>query len=60
VTALRRWGAGYLFDPSEPRQSLVDRRTETPVPRVQVTSADGKPITPHDTRVVLFERATDG
>jgi HxlR-like helix-turn-helix protein len=27
VTALRQWGADYLFDESEPRPCLVDRRT---------------------------------
>jgi DNA-binding HxlR family transcriptional regulator len=30
VTALRHWGV-HLFDPSEPRQCLVDRRTGTAV-----------------------------
>jgi DNA-binding HxlR family transcriptional regulator len=60
VTALRQWGSDYLFEPSEPRQCLVDRRTETPVPQVQIASADGSPITPHDARVVLCGPATTG
>lgn len=60
VTALRKWGADNLFDDSEPRQVLVDRRTDAPVPQVQVTSADGKPIAPRDTCTVLHEQAAHG
>jgi DNA-binding HxlR family transcriptional regulator len=52
VTALRQWGADYLFDDSEPRQCLVDRRTDAAVSLVNVYSADGKPMQPKDTRVV--------
>jgi DNA-binding HxlR family transcriptional regulator len=55
VTALRQWGADYLFDESEPRPCLVDRRTQTPVPLVAVLSADGQPVMPTDTRVVTCE-----
>jgi DNA-binding HxlR family transcriptional regulator len=57
VTALRQWGGEYLFEPSEPRQCLVDRRTEAPVAPVQVHSADGKVLQPKDTRIVLHEPA---
>ena len=53
VTALRQWGGDYLFEPSEPRQCLVDRRTETPVASVQVRSADGKAVLPEDTELVI-------
>jgi DNA-binding HxlR family transcriptional regulator len=56
VTALRQWGGDYLFEPSEPRQCLVDRRTETPVAPVQVHAADGKSIGSNDTRIVMGER----
>jgi DNA-binding HxlR family transcriptional regulator len=41
VTALRQWGADYLFEKSNPRPCLVDRHTATKVPLVQVLSADG-------------------
>jgi hypothetical protein len=53
VTALRQWGADYLFDESEPRPCLVDRRTQTPVSPVAVQSADGEPLAPEDTQVVV-------
>ena len=58
VTALRQWGGDYLFEPSEPRQCLVYRRTETPVASVQVRSADGKAVLPEDTELVI--RQPDG
>jgi DNA-binding HxlR family transcriptional regulator len=53
VTALRQWGGEYLFEPSEPRQCLVDRRTKTPVAPVQVHSADGKVVLPEGAEVVM-------
>jgi DNA-binding HxlR family transcriptional regulator len=40
VTALRQWSGEYLFEPSEPRQCLVNRRTEAPVAPTQVHSVD--------------------
>ena len=53
VTALRQWGADYLFDDSEPRPCLVDRRTEIPVAPVGAQSADGQPLAPEDTQTVV-------
>jgi DNA-binding HxlR family transcriptional regulator len=53
VTALRQWGGEYLFEPSEPRQCLVDRRTETPVAPVQVRSVDGRVVLPEGAEVVM-------
>jgi DNA-binding HxlR family transcriptional regulator len=55
VTALRQWGSDYLFEPSESRQCLVDRRTGTPVAPAQVHSADGERLGPKDTRIVMCE-----
>ena len=55
VTVLRQWGGECLFEPSEPRQCLVGRRTEAPVAPVQVHSADGEPLAPNDTRIVMRE-----
>jgi hypothetical protein len=55
VTALRQWGADYLFDASEPRPCLVDQRSEIPVARVQVHTADGEPLAPKDTRIIMCE-----
>jgi DNA-binding HxlR family transcriptional regulator len=55
VTALRQWGGDYLFEPSEPRQCLVDRRTATPVAPTQVHSADGQVVLPEDTELVIRE-----
>jgi hypothetical protein len=56
VTALRQWGADYLFDESEQRQSLG-----IPVALVALHSVDGEPIAPEETQVVVCERggATD-
>jgi DNA-binding HxlR family transcriptional regulator len=56
VTALRQWGADYLFDPCDPRPCLVDARDGVPVARVQVHSADGKPLAPGETRIVTYEQ----
>ena len=56
VTALRQWGADYLFDESEARPCPVDRRTGIPVSLVEVHSADGKPLAPKDTQIVMCER----
>jgi DNA-binding HxlR family transcriptional regulator len=58
VTALRQWGADYLFDATEPRPCLVDRRTGIPVAQVQVQSADGQPIAPKHTRIVVGEQGS--
>lgn len=55
VTALRQWGADYLFDESEPRPCLIDLRTQTPVSLVAVLSAEGQPVDPEDTQVVTCE-----
>jgi DNA-binding HxlR family transcriptional regulator len=53
VTALRQSGSDALFEPTEPRQCLIDRRTGTPVAPVQVQSADGHTVLPDDTEVVM-------
>jgi DNA-binding HxlR family transcriptional regulator len=58
VTALRQWGADYLFDASEPRPCLVDRRSGNAVAPVQVHSADGEPLAPKDTEIVVCEQAS--
>jgi DNA-binding HxlR family transcriptional regulator len=58
VTALRQWGGDYLFEPSEPRQCLVDRRTETPVAPTKVRAVDGQVVLPEDTELVI--RQPDG
>jgi DNA-binding HxlR family transcriptional regulator len=43
VTALRQWGSDYLFEPSEPRQYLVDRRApERQSRRCRCTPLTGK------------------
>jgi DNA-binding HxlR family transcriptional regulator len=57
LTALRQWGGDYLFEPSEPRECLVDRRTEAPVAPVHVHGTDGNPIAPEDCKIVVLERS---
>jgi DNA-binding HxlR family transcriptional regulator len=56
VTALRQWGADYLFDASEPRQCLVDRRDGIPIALLQVHSDVGEVIAPKDTEIVMCEQ----
>jgi DNA-binding HxlR family transcriptional regulator len=58
VTALRQWGSDYLFEPSEPRHCLIDRRTRTTVAPLSVHSADGEAVLPEDTELVM--RQPDG
>ena len=55
VTALRQWGGDYLFDPSEPRHCLLDRRTGSPVAPVRVHTSDGKVVLPDDDELVMRE-----
>lgn len=51
IVALRQWGEDHLYGPGEPRSSLVDTETETPVPRLELRSADGSRIEWDKTRV---------
>ena len=51
IVALRQWGEDHLYGPGEPRSSLVDTETGTPVLRLELRSADGNRIEWDKTRV---------
>lgn len=51
IVALRQWGENHLYCPDEPRSSLVDKETGTPVARLELHSIDGGSLDWSDTRV---------
>jgi DNA-binding HxlR family transcriptional regulator len=51
IVALRQWGEDHLYGPDEPRSSLVDTETGTPVPRLELRSVDGNRLEWDATRV---------
>lgn len=51
VVALRQWGEQNLFGPHEAHSRLLDTATEQPLPLMQPIAADGRVITPEQTRV---------
>ena len=53
LAALRQWGDEHFFDPTEPRARLTDRATGRPVARIEVRSANGRPLTPEDTAITM-------
>jgi DNA-binding HxlR family transcriptional regulator len=51
IVALRQWGEEFLFEAGEERSSLVDTKGGAPIARLEVRSADGRPLNWSDTRV---------
>jgi DNA-binding HxlR family transcriptional regulator len=51
IVALRQWGEGHLYQSGEPRSSLVDRETGTPVQPLSLLAGDGRPLGWKDTYV---------
>lgn len=51
LVALRQWSGEFCFRPGEPRVSLVDRKTSSPVRRFELRAADGRLLAPEDTTV---------
>ncbi|WP_426123971.1 winged helix-turn-helix transcriptional regulator [Pararhizobium sp. PWRC1-1] len=51
VVALRQWGQEHLYAPGEQHSVLVDVATGSPVEKLELRSADGKPLGWSDTRV---------
>ncbi len=41
LVAMRQWGEQYLFQPGEPRQELVNRRSGKKLQRIRVRDQDG-------------------
>jgi DNA-binding HxlR family transcriptional regulator len=42
LVAMRQWGEQYLFQPGEPRQELVNRRSGKKLERLRVRDEDGQ------------------
>ena len=51
IVSLRQWGEDFLYAPGEPYPLLVDNRNGLPVPKLQLRSRDGRPVTPAQTSV---------
>ncbi|EIT90124.1 winged helix-turn-helix transcriptional regulator [Mycobacteroides abscessus] len=51
LVALRQWSGEFCFRPGEPRVSLIDRKTSSPVRRFELRAADGRLLAPEDTTV---------
>ncbi len=50
VVFLQQWGDRWMPKAQGARLQVLDRQTRRPVRPVQVLSADGQPLTAHDTR----------
>lgn len=48
LIALRQWGEDFFFQSDEPRSSLLDKRDERPVRRIDLRSQDGRVLGPED------------
>jgi len=57
IVALRQWGEDHLYNPDEPRSSLIDIGTNEPVPRLELRTTDGVPLGWDRTRVKKVEMA---
>ncbi|TWC65101.1 HxlR family transcriptional regulator [Herbaspirillum sp. SJZ099] len=51
VIGLRQWGEQHLFAPGERHSQLVEKKSGKPVPRMQPTGHDGKPLAAHQVEV---------
>ncbi|KAA6224005.1 transcriptional regulator [Streptomyces albofaciens JCM 4342] len=51
IVALRQWGEDECFTPDEDHSRLLDRRTGSPLRRLQIRAADGRVVGPEDTVV---------
>lgn len=52
LVALRQWGEDFFFQPDEPHVTLVDRKTNQPVRRLELRAQDGRMLMAEDTVVV--------
>ena len=52
IVGLRQWAEGNLFDRGERRSRLVERQSGRPVARLEMSSADGRPLAFSDVMVV--------
>ncbi|MFD2064787.1 winged helix-turn-helix transcriptional regulator [Paraburkholderia solisilvae] len=51
LVALRQWGERNLFEQGEPMMVMLDKESGQPVQRLQLTSQDGRMLTPADVHV---------
>ncbi|CAN7359932.1 helix-turn-helix transcriptional regulator [Acidovorax sp. LjRoot129] len=52
VVALRQWGENNLFRRGDRHSRLVEKGTGKPVASLNLSSADGRPLTFHDVEVI--------
>ncbi|MFF4960646.1 winged helix-turn-helix transcriptional regulator [Streptomyces sp. NPDC001222] len=52
LQALRQWGQDFLFAPDEEPLPLVEKRTGTPVARLELTLPDGRVLRPQEVEVL--------
>ncbi|MDT0466463.1 winged helix-turn-helix transcriptional regulator [Streptomyces gibsoniae] len=52
LQALRQWGQDFLFAPDEEPLPLVEKRSGTPVARLELTLPDGRVLRPHEVEVL--------
>lgn len=51
IVALRQWGEDHLYRPGQPKSSLLDIETGTPVARLVLRAQDGRRLSWSETRV---------
>ncbi len=51
IVALRQWGEDHLYRPGQPKSSLLDIKTSTPVARLELRAQDGRRLNWSETRV---------
>jgi DNA-binding HxlR family transcriptional regulator len=51
IVALRQWGEDHLYRPGQPKSSLLDIKTGTPVARLELRAQDGRRLNWSETRV---------
>jgi DNA-binding HxlR family transcriptional regulator len=55
VLGLRQWGEAHAFARGEPHATLVDARTDQPIPRLGYRTPEGRPVHARETRVHKIE-----
>jgi DNA-binding HxlR family transcriptional regulator len=53
LVALRQWGEEYAFTPGETFSTLVDRKNERPLTKLEIRAQDGRLLQQSDTKVVI-------
>jgi DNA-binding HxlR family transcriptional regulator len=53
LVALRQWGEEFVFNPKEQYSLLVDRKKRKPLAKIEVRSADNRPLTTDDLDIIL-------